>query len=107
MGDGQDYGTSGHGSGAEGADRPATGAVRAPWDVIDGRVPRHASSGYDDGLVRALCWGNRPARAPMAALVDVVRTLETRVAALEAELGGARGCPCVGTPDEKDCPHEA
>lgn len=77
------------------------------WDIIDGRVLRPGATGYRDGLVRALCWGTRDAWEPMVALVEVVRALEARVEALEAELGGTRGCVCVGTPDEQDCPHDA
>lgn len=55
------------------------------WDHVLGRVSRGAYGyGTKDGLVRALCWGNRSAWQPMVALVEIVQRLESRIAELEA-----------------------
>lgn len=58
------------------------------WDIIEGRIPRPYSSGYKNGLVGALAWGNTDGGAALEALIAKLHEVEDRI--------GDAACPHCG-----------
>lgn len=58
----------------------------ALWKAIRGSTRKDGGDSRIDGLLRALCWGNSPAWGGMAALIELIRRQEERIAELERKL---------------------
>lgn len=76
------------------------------WDVVARRERDLALSERDDAMsaLQTIASHFLPGDHPRLCYVDAVTTLK----AIRTEVREAleTGCPCVGTPDEEDCPHE-